>query len=183
PNTFDDISMESNPIFQGVFQNQNLPGRSSSTLTAQSALLPGSGLTAGPYFLSSGSNYRPPASSSQIATFCNTIYSTDAIRSNFRLATEDDDSMKPENKSNSSTAFPNPTTGKLSFRYYIEEPTQVRLNITSTTGSILGTPVDAYQEAGPYEVSYDASHLPAGVYIYTLETSKGKETKRLVIIK
>jgi hypothetical protein len=81
------------------------------------------------------------------------------------------------------TAFPNPTTGKVSFRYYVEEPSQVRLNLISTTGSVVATPVDAYQEAGPYEFAYDASNLPAGIYIYTLETSKGKETKRLVVIK
>jgi hypothetical protein len=80
-------------------------------------------------------------------------------------------------------AFPNPTSSKVSFRYYIEEPTQVQLNLISTTGSVVATPVSEYQEAGPYETSYDASNLPAGVYIYTLETSKGKETKRLVVIK
>jgi hypothetical protein len=44
-------------------------------------------------------------------------------------------------------------------------------------------PKASYQEAGPYEFAYDASNLPAGVYIYTLETSKGKETKRLVVMK
>jgi hypothetical protein len=81
------------------------------------------------------------------------------------------------------TAFPNPTTGKVSFRYYVEEPSQVRLNLVSTTGTVVATPIDAYQEAGPYEFGYDASNLPAGIYIYTLETSKGKETKRLVVIK
>ncbi|MBS1553792.1 MAG: T9SS type A sorting domain-containing protein [Bacteroidetes bacterium] len=81
------------------------------------------------------------------------------------------------------TAFPNPTNGSVSFRYYVGEPTQVRLNLISTTGSVIATPVDAYQEAGPYEVGYDANNLPSGIYIYTLETSKGKETKRLVIIK
>jgi hypothetical protein len=80
-------------------------------------------------------------------------------------------------------SFPNPTTGKLSFQYYVEEPSQVRLNLISTTGSVVATPVDAYQEAGPYEFAYDASNLPAGIYIYTLETNKGRETKRLVIIK
>jgi len=81
------------------------------------------------------------------------------------------------------TSFPNPTSSKVSFRYYIEEPTQVRLNVITTTGSIVATPVDAYQEAGAYEMSYDASNLPAGIYVYTLETSKGKETKRLVVLK
>jgi hypothetical protein len=81
------------------------------------------------------------------------------------------------------SAFPNPTTGKVTFSYYIEEPSQVRLNLVSTTGSIVATPIDAYHETGPYEVGYDASNLPAGIYIYTLETNKGKETKRLVVIK
>jgi hypothetical protein len=38
------------------------------------------------------------------------------------------------------TAFPNPTTGKVSFRYYVEEPTQVRLNLISTTGIVVATP-------------------------------------------
>ncbi len=81
------------------------------------------------------------------------------------------------------SAFPNPTTGKVYFRYYIEESTQVRLNLISTTGCVVATPVDAFQEVGPYELAYDASNLSAGVYIYTLETNKGKETKRLIVMK
>jgi hypothetical protein len=124
------------------------------------------------------------ATSTEINNFCNSPAYVDASNRNVaaRVATI------PENQEvigieKFFTAFPNPTTGKVSFRYYVEEPSQVRLNLVSTTGTIVAAPVDAYQEEGLYELAYDASNLPAGIYIYTLETSKGKETKRLVVIK
>jgi|694.fasta_scaffold06233_7 hypothetical protein len=125
----------------------------------------------------------PPVAQSEINSFC--ASNTYNVQSRtVRKATE----VEVENYSAFDvdkllTAYPNPTSGKVSFRYYIEEPSQVRLNLVSTTGTVVATPVDAYQEAGPYEFNYDASHLPAGIYIYTLETSKEKETRRLVIIK
>ncbi|MCE2958807.1 MAG: T9SS type A sorting domain-containing protein [Bacteroidota bacterium] len=101
----------------------------------------------------------------------------------FARESQREDSPEAFNPENETTAFPNPTSSKVSFRYYIEEPSQVRLSLINTTGSVVATPVDAYQEAGAYEMSYDASNLPAGIYIYTLETSMGKETKRLVVLK
>jgi hypothetical protein len=122
-----------------------------------------------------------PQTSDQVNAFCtNGSYKSNSLAA--RLASEiHEENLKDLNKE--TTAFPNPTAGKVSFRYYVEEPSQVRLNLISTTGSIVATPVDVYQEAGPYEFAYDASNLPAGIYIYTLETSKGKETKRLVVVK
>ncbi|MFN5004109.1 MAG: T9SS type A sorting domain-containing protein [Bacteroidota bacterium] len=168
--------------FTGVFQNASLNGWRSSALFAQSTLLPNTSLTAGADFLN-GPTFIPPVSATDVTTFCSTTYQNEPLR-NFRLAAENapknEDSKIPEAFL---SAFPNPTTSKVSFRYDIEEPSQVRLNLISTTGSVVATPVDAYQEAGAYEMSYDASNLPAGVYVYTLETNKGKETKRLVIIK
>lgn len=124
-----------------------------------------------------------PQTSDQVNTFCtNGSYKSNSLAA--RVASSENHEENPKELYNKETiAFPNPTTGKVSFRYYVEEPSQVRLNLISTTGSVVATPVDAYQEAGPYEFAYDASNLPAGIYIYTLETSKGKETKRLVVVK
>ncbi|MBX9734875.1 MAG: T9SS type A sorting domain-containing protein [Cyclobacteriaceae bacterium] len=80
-------------------------------------------------------------------------------------------------------SYPNPAKDKVTFRYYLEQPTHVLLNLISTTGSVIATPVDAYQEVGPYEISYDVFTLPGGIYLYTLETNKGKQTKRLAIVR
>jgi hypothetical protein len=43
--------------------------------------------------------------------------------------------------------------------------------------------MDLYHEKGNYEVSTPTQALPAGVYLYTLETSSQKITKRLVVVK
>lgn len=123
-----------------------------------------------------------PQTSDWVNSFCtNGSYKSNSLAARVSSTENQEDNAKA--LENENTAFPNPTTGKVSFRYYIEAPSQVRLNVITTTGSIVATPVDAYQEAGAYEMSYDASNLPAGIYVYTLETSKGKETKRLVVLK
>jgi hypothetical protein len=129
-----------------------------------------------------------PVAPSYVKSFCsslNTQYKARELSPAVRLALEEQEKREKEAKKNmeETTAYPNPTTGNVYFRYYVEEPSQVRLNLVSTTGTVVATPVDAYQEEGPYEFAYDASNQPAGIYIYTLETSKGKETKRLVVIK
>jgi hypothetical protein len=127
----------------------------------------------------------PPQSQAFITDFCDNTKPTFKYKANTFAKTANAENQEEnfQMEKKSFIAFPNPTTGKVSFRYYVEEPTQVRLNLISTTGIVVATPVDAYQEAGPFEMGYDASHLPAGVYIYTLETNTKKETKRLVIIK
>jgi hypothetical protein len=131
----------------------------------------------------------PPQTQAYVSDFCDNTKPTFKYKGNTFARVEDVENLKQKNSDKSKnqdisfSAFPNPTTGKVSFHYYVEEPSQVRLNLVSTTGTVVATPVDAYQEVGPYEFAYDASNLPAGIYIYTLETSKGKETKRLVVIK
>ena len=37
------------------------------------------------------------------------------------------------------------------------------------------------QESGEHEISTDLSHLPKGIYLYTIETNKGRTTEKLVI--
>lgn len=170
--------------------NEDLYAGQSMTLRTGAVITPNVSIKVGPQYVFTSPSYPSVsvlpllATSNDLSTLCNSSAYKDASNRNVaaRVSAKPDEQEVIEIDKYFS-AFPNPTTGKVSFRYYIEEPSQVRLNLISTTGSIVATPVDAYQEAGPYEVGYDANNLPAGIYIYTLETSKGKETKRLVIIK
>lgn len=171
----------SNPTNAPIF----LSAGGTVTATAGSLFVSGSKLSiSNPYPNSAALTASLRATSSDLNTFCSgQVYQnpTRYQNANARMATEiQEESFKI---TEDFSAFPNPTTGKVSFRYYIEAPSQVRLSLINTTGSVVATPVDVYQEAGSYEMSYDASSLPAGIYVYTLETSKGKDTKRLVVIK
>jgi|688.fasta_scaffold00973_20 hypothetical protein len=161
----------------------SVPPQNTIAIKSGGSILPTSSLTVSGNFYNNYSSYLPQVSSSRINDFCNSSIYLNSSR-NLRVATEPIDQSKGQTQIETAlSVFPNPTTGKVSFHYYVEEPSQVRLNLISTTGTVVATPVDAYQEAGSYEFAYDASNLPAGVYISTLETNKGKETKRLVVIK
>ncbi len=81
------------------------------------------------------------------------------------------------------TAYPNPAQSKISFQYSLEQGGNVNLYITDLTGQPIATLVNEPQEQGAHAAVFDAGTLANGVYIYTLETTQGKQSKRLVIAK
>jgi hypothetical protein len=77
----------------------------------------------------------------------------------------------------------------LSIRYSVPELSMVKLTIENSYNTIILTPVDKEQNAGAYEINFDAYNLPEGVYFYTVEL-KGinsdyysKTTKQLFLVK
>lgn len=80
------------------------------------------------------------------------------------------------------SAFPNPTNGKIVFRYYVEEPGTVGVKLLNLNGQVASSLVNDFQESGAYEIPYDLTNLPNGIYIYTVETGKVKMTKKIVLI-
>jgi hypothetical protein len=50
-------------------------------------------------------------------------------------------------------------------------------------GEIVEELVNEVKEAGKYEVNFDASGLPSGMYLYSLSSGKFKETKKMILLK
>lgn len=44
-------------------------------------------------------------------------------------------------------------------------------------------PIDDIVDIGAHEVTFDASHLPSGVYIYRLQAGEYVESKKLILLK
>jgi hypothetical protein len=59
----------------------------------------------------------------------------------------------------------------------------VRLVIYDILGREIATLVNQQLKPGTYEVEWDASNYPSGVYFYKLLTSEFIETKKMVLIK
>ena len=117
---------------------------------------------------------------------CNSTTNTYYAKSRafLRISSDQSDSLKSgKNREWLFDFSPNPARSHVTFNYYLNENTEVELNILDLSGRIIASPVNSYQEMGPYELSYDLSVIPAGVYLCTLKTNNGKETKRMVIIK
>lgn len=79
--------------------------------------------------------------------------------------------------------FPNPFNPTTTIMYAIAEDGPVLLEVFDVTGRRVVTLVDSYQQAGRYDVRFDASQLSSGVYIYRLVTMEGSFTKKMTLIR
>jgi hypothetical protein len=86
--------------------------------------------------------------------------------------------------------YPNPFNPSTKIRYTIPnvtlsgvEGSRVQLKIYDILGNEVATLVDEYREAGRYEVTFDASSLASGMYLYKLQAGNFVETKKMIFLK
>lgn len=79
--------------------------------------------------------------------------------------------------------YPNPFNPSTTIRYGLPERSVVKLEIYNTLGQRVSVLVDDTQEAGFYEVTFDASYLSSGVYLYRLQAGEFVQTKKLLLLK
>ena len=79
--------------------------------------------------------------------------------------------------------YPNPFNPKTKIKYQIPELSFVRLKVYDVLGSEIETLVNEEKPAGNYEVKFDATNLPSGIYFYRLHTGDYISTKKMVLIK
>jgi hypothetical protein len=63
------------------------------------------------------------------------------------------------------------------------ENTHVSLSVYNTLGEKVVDLFNGFQEKGSYSISFDASELPAGMYIYTLNAGEFTSTKKMLLLK
>lgn len=79
--------------------------------------------------------------------------------------------------------YPNPFNPMTIIRYDVRTSSNIALKIFDITGREVETLLNEKQSPGTYEVTFDASLLPSGVYFYTLEAEKFSDTKKMVLLK
>ncbi|GAB5408724.1 MAG: hypothetical protein BalsKO_10890 [Balneolaceae bacterium] len=79
--------------------------------------------------------------------------------------------------------YPNPFNPSTQIQYSLAENGVVNLSIYNMLGQKVAELVNANQEAGQYQVTWNAGSLSSGVYIYRLSTKDNTFTKRMMLIK
>jgi hypothetical protein len=79
--------------------------------------------------------------------------------------------------------YPNPFNPSTSITYDIVQPGPVSLVVYNIVGEKVATLVDELQISGNYEVTFDAGHLPSGLYFYQLTTVEFDATRKMMLVK
>lgn len=79
--------------------------------------------------------------------------------------------------------FPNPFNPSTSIQYNVKEASQVTLKVYDMIGNEVAILVNEVKPAGSYTVSFDASQLSSGVYLYKMTAGNFVQTRKLVLMK
>jgi hypothetical protein len=79
--------------------------------------------------------------------------------------------------------YPNPFNPTTNIRYQVQKAGTVKISVFDILGKEIETLVNEKQSAGTYEVTFNASQYPSGVYFYRLTTEGFSKTKKMILIK
>jgi hypothetical protein len=79
--------------------------------------------------------------------------------------------------------YPNPFNPTTKIRYSVPRSSNVTIKVYDILGNEIATLVNGEQEAGTYEVEFDAAILPSGIYFYKLQAGLFVETKKMILLR
>jgi hypothetical protein len=79
--------------------------------------------------------------------------------------------------------YPNPFNPSTRITYSIPKSSFVTLKVYDILGNEIGTLVNQTQEAGNYNISFNAENLSNGIYIYSLNADNFTDVKKMILMK
>ncbi|MCW8813213.1 MAG: T9SS type A sorting domain-containing protein [Chlorobium sp.] len=79
--------------------------------------------------------------------------------------------------------YPNPFNPSTKINYSIPEDGNIKLAVYNIVGEEVAVLVNGFTQAGSFDVTFNASNLPSGVYIYKLQSANSIQTKKMLLLK
>ena len=79
--------------------------------------------------------------------------------------------------------YPNPFNPATKIRYEIVDRSYVTLKVYDVLGNDIAILVNEEKPAGTYEVEFDGTGLPSGIYIYRLQAGDFVDSKKMILLK
>jgi hypothetical protein len=79
--------------------------------------------------------------------------------------------------------YPNPFNPSTKIKYEIPERSFVSINVYDLLGDEIATLVNEEKPAGTYEVEFDGTGLPSGIYFYKLSGDNFSDTRKMLLLK
>ena len=79
--------------------------------------------------------------------------------------------------------YPNPFNPATTINFSLAEPSFVKLAIFNLLGEEVQVLKNEYMNAGSFNVSFNASSLPSGMYLYKIETAQYSSVRKMMLMK
>ena len=79
--------------------------------------------------------------------------------------------------------YPNPFNPVTNIIFKMKEDNQVTIRVFDILGREVATLVERKMKAGTHNISFNATELPSGIYLYSMDTGSFREVKKMVVIK
>jgi photosystem II stability/assembly factor-like uncharacterized protein len=79
--------------------------------------------------------------------------------------------------------YPNPFNPSTRIEFSLPEYTYVNLSVYDVLGNLVGTLISEHKDAGNYNLEFNASNIPSGLYFYKIITSDFIATKKMILLK
>ncbi|WP_041294086.1 T9SS type A sorting domain-containing protein [Ignavibacterium album] len=100
----------------------------------------------------------------------------------YKIGGEGENQKTPE-KYTLTQNYPNPFNPSTTIDFSIKENSNVTLKIYDMLGKEVALLVNERKEPGKYSVTFNASELPSGIYVYRLDANDFTATKKLMLVK
>jgi hypothetical protein len=96
---------------------------------------------------------------------------------------DDQGSLLAPNSFNLAQNYPNPFNPITTIQYSILQRSNVTLKVYDILGNEIAELVNEEKGIGVYSVTFDASNLASGIYLYKIQAGSFVETKKMILLK
>jgi|GEM_PF-3255322 len=79
--------------------------------------------------------------------------------------------------------YPNPFNPTTTIQFSLPKREEVRLTVYNLVGEVVEILIDQELESGFHTINFNADNLASGIYIYSLQVSQFKDSKKMIVMK
>ena len=79
--------------------------------------------------------------------------------------------------------YPNPFNPTTKIKFSIGKADFVKISVYNTLGQKVKTLINEFKNPGTYEVQFDATNLPSGIYYYRFESGSFTKVNKMIVLK